>query len=61
LHYQDPEIQKKEWIASGKDGKDFEPLHFDVRNYPFIMWTDYEDLRIRLQAKIESWIGRFEP
>jgi len=35
-------------------------LHFDVSHYPFIVWKDYEDLRIRLQAKIESWIGRFE-
>jgi len=57
----DPEIQKREWIASGKDEKDFDPLHFDVRNYPFIMWTDLADLRTRLQAKIESWIGKFEP
>jgi nucleoside 2-deoxyribosyltransferase len=56
----DPEVQKQEWVASGKDEKDFEPLHFDVRNYPFIMWTDLADLRTRLQAKIESWIGRFE-
>lgn len=36
-------------------------LHFDVSHYPFIVWKDYEDLRIRLQAKIESWIGRYEP
>ena len=35
-------------------------LHFDVSHYPFIVWKDYEDLRIRLQSKIESWIGKFE-
>lgn len=35
-------------------------LHFDVSHYPFILWKDYEDLKTRLQAKIESWIGRFE-
>ena len=36
-------------------------LHFDVSHYPFIVWKDYEDLKTRLQAKIESWIGKFEP
>lgn len=35
-------------------------LHFDVSHYPFIVWKDFEDLRTRLQVKIESWIGKFE-
>jgi nucleoside 2-deoxyribosyltransferase len=33
-------------------------LHFDVRQYNTIVWTDHDDLRTRLKNRIEAVLGR---
>lgn len=36
---------------------DLEALHFDTRQYNFIAWREPEDLRTRLQQRIEAIVG----
>lgn len=37
---------------------DIDELHFDIRQYNTIVWTDAEDLAARLQNRIEAVIGQ---
>jgi nucleoside 2-deoxyribosyltransferase len=39
-----------------KDGVN--DLHFDIRQYNCIDWTDASELATRLHNRIEAWIGR---
>jgi hypothetical protein len=33
-------------------------VHFDTRQYPFIIWADHEELKQQLTTKIEAKLGR---
>lgn len=35
-----------------------QPLHFDTNHFEHLMWKDSDDLRIRLQERIEAILGR---
>jgi len=35
---------------------DFSNTHFDTNHYPHIIYTDLEELKIKLKTKIEAWI-----
>ena len=36
----------------------FSKVHFDTNHFPYIRWTSYEDLRERLEKRIEAVVGR---
>ena len=37
---------------------DFHPLHFDTNHYGHIKWSDPNDLRMRLTARVLAELGR---
>lgn len=38
---------------------EIENLHFDTRQYNYIPWTDYNDLRVKLINRIEATVPRY--
>ena len=47
---------KKEWFDGNDANGDKNRLHFDISHYNFILWENYEDLRIKLINRIRATI-----
>jgi hypothetical protein len=43
------------WVC---EEADFKNVHFDTRQYNTIVYTNADDLRIRLQTRIEANFGK---